>query len=254
MRKPYLSVIFLVFISLPVALLAQDVSVDVDASVRTQTLEVETRTGANVDLRSVYEAQKARLEAQRESIRAGAEARKAAAEARGDEAHARREAVRIELDARRAEADARRETARVEAESRRAEAQVRRVEFQQAIAKRQVEHVARVILATIGRLEKIIDRIESRIAKIQARGGATAEAEAFVAAALGNLAEARASVDAFVSIDLSSEIAQDNFERVRAAAAEAREHIRAAHQNLMMAVRSLRAVEVTVETDGSVGL
>lgn len=232
--------------------LAQEGSVD--ASVETGNIQLETRARVNTDLRSTYEAGKAALEAQRERIKAETEARKAAAEARGDEAQARREALRVELEARRAEADARRETARAEAEARRAEAQARRVEFQRAAAERRVENAARVILATIERLEKIINRIESRIAKIQARGGATSEAEASVALAKGNLADARASVNAFINIDLSSEIAQDNFEKVRAAAAEAREHLRAAHRNLMMAVRSLSAVEASTEVNSSAEL
>ena len=160
--------------------------------------------------------------------------------------------IRAEIEARRVQADERRETLRVEAESRRASSTARRIEFQQDIAKRQVENTARVILATIGRLENIIVRLESRIAKIKARGGLTSESEGFVAAARANLSDARLAVDAFVSIDLSSERALENFQRIRAAAAEAREHIRAAHRNLMMAVRSLGSVEMNLEADISV--
>ena len=160
--------------------------------------------------------------------------------------------MRAEIEARRVQADERRETLRVEAESRRASSTARRIEFQQDIAKRQVENTARVILATIGRLENIIVRLESRIAKIKARGGLTSESEGFVAAARANLSDARLAVDAFVSIDLSSERALENFQRIRAAAAEAREHIRAAHRNLMMAVRSLGSVEMNLEADISV--
>ena len=160
--------------------------------------------------------------------------------------------MRAEIEARRAQADERREAARIEAEARRAQTQTKRVEFQQAVAKRQVENTARVILATIGRLENIIVRLESRIAKIKARGGLTSESEGFVAAARANLSDARLAVDAFSSIDLSGERALENFQRIRAAAAEAREHIRAAHRNLMMAVRSLGSVEMNLEADISV--
>src|SRR3989344_482514 len=160
--------------------------------------------------------------------------------------------MRAEIEARRVQADERREPLRVEAESRRASSTARRIEFQQDIAKRQVENTARVILATIGRLENIIVRLESRIAKIKARGGLTSESEGFVAAARVNLSDARLAVDAFVSIDLSSERALENFQRIRATAAETREHIRAAHRNLMMAVRSLGSVEMNLEADISV--
>ena len=141
--------------------------------------------------------------------------------------------MRAEIEARRAKADERREAARIEAEARRAEAQSKRVEFQQAVAKRQVENTARVILATIERLENIIVRLESRMAKIKAQGGVTSESETFVAAARANLSDARLAVDAFVSIDLSSERALENFQRIRATAAETREHIPAPHPNLI---------------------
>jgi len=160
--------------------------------------------------------------------------------------------VRAEVEARRVQADERREAARIEAEAKRAQTQAKRVEFQQAVAKRQVENTARVILATIERLENIIVRLESRIAKVKARGGVTSESEGFVAAARANLSDAGLAVDAFVSIDLSSERALENFQRIRAAAAETREHIRAAHRNLMMAARSLGSVEINLEADISV--
>ena len=160
--------------------------------------------------------------------------------------------VRAEVEARRVQADERREAARIEAEAKRAQTQSKRVEFQQAVAKRQVENTARVILATIERLENIIVRLESRMAKIKAQGGVTSESETFVAAARANLSDARLAVDAFVSIDLSSERALENFQRIRATAAETREHIRAAHRNLMMAARSLGSVEINLEADISV--
>ena len=160
--------------------------------------------------------------------------------------------MRAEVEARRAQADERREAARIEAEAKRAQTQAKRVEFQQVVAKRQVENTARVILATIERLENIIVRLESRIAKVKARGGVTSESEGFVAAARANLSDAGLAVDAFVSIDLSSERALENFQRIRAAAAETREHIRAAHRNLMMAARSLGSVEMNLEADVSV--
>lgn len=156
--------------------------------------------------------------------------------------------VRAEMEARRAQADTKREAARVLAETKRAEMRAKRAEFQQDIAKRKVEHTAKVILATIEHLEKIIVRLESRIAKVKAMGGVTTESEGFVASAKVNLSNAKTSVGAFASLDLSGEKARDNFERIRVAAAEAREHIRAAHRNLMMAVRLLGSIEMDLET------
>ncbi|MDO8589736.1 MAG: hypothetical protein Q7R69_00465 [bacterium] len=217
----------------------------------------ETATGTkgniNSTTRANYEAQRVKMEAQRAKMRAEAETRKADAESKGDEVRARREAKSLELETRRAEMDTKREAKRVEAEAKRVEAQSKRVAFQEEAAKRQVENVTKVILATIGRLEtNIIVRVESRIAKVKARGGVTTESEGFIAAAKVNLANAKAVVATFAGIDLSSEKARENFEKIRTAAKEAREHIRAAHQNLMMAVRSLGSVEVKIETDDSV--
>jgi hypothetical protein len=121
------------------------------------------------------------------------------------------------------------------------EAQERRVEFQQDIAERHAENVSRVISATIGRLEKIIERIGSRISKLQENGIDTTEAEGYIKSAKEDLINARASVSAFASIDLSSADAQTNFEKVRAAAKEAAGHIKSAHGNLRLAVSSLKA-------------
>jgi hypothetical protein len=228
------------------------VDVNVDASARTRVLQVEAQAKTRADLEVNYEAQKARVEAQRAKMKAEAEARKTAAEARGDEMQAKREAMRIEFEAKRAEMDASRERLRAEFEVKRTEARARITEFREDIAKRRVENATRVIMATIERLEKIITRIESRIAKIEARGGVTVESKNFVSAAKGNLADARAALAIFASIDLSGETAESNFERIRTAAAEAREHIRAAHQNLMLAIRALSSVEVDLESDSEV--
>ena len=160
-----------------------------------------------------------------------------------------REQIRLDLEARWAEADARREALRAEIEAKRASSTAKRIEFQQDIARRKLAHVTRVMLATIERLEKILARIESRIDKVQARGGETTESKKFAADAKVNLSAVRAKVGTFASIDLSSDKAAENFERIRVAAAEAREIIRTIHENLMMAVRSLRSVEVEAEAD-----
>lgn len=145
----------------------------------------------------------------------------------------------------------RREEIRNNIEQRKASSTERRVEMQKSLAKRKVEQVTKVILATIERLEKIITRIESRIKKIQESGGKTTEAESYVAAAKRNLTDARVAVDAFVNLDLSGSAAKENFETVRAAVAEAKEQIRAAHRNLMMAVRTLKGPNTGTATSTS---
>jgi len=258
MTKKYLTAFFsLVFIfGVSFSVFAQ--SINTEASVESRPVQVQSqmRVRINSDFKAIHEAQRTQLEEQREHIRTEAEVRRADAKEAGDDARARRETIRLEIEAKWAERDEQREAVRVEAESKRAEARAealtKRVEFQQAVAERKIEKVTKVILVTIERLEQIIVRIESRVAKVQARGGDTAESERFVLAAKGNLADARLVVGTFAGIDLSGDDARENFERIRIAVATVREHIRAAHQNLMMAVRSLRSNEITLEVDVSV--
>ncbi len=140
---------------------------------------------------------------------------------------------------------------RTEVQTRAASSSEARVEMQTSIAKRKVANTARVLNATVGRLEKIGDRIESRIAKFEDKGATTTDAVKFLAEARAHLEMADTSIEALVAIDLSGESIQVNFERVRTAAREAKMHIREAHTSLMKAVSSLKAsaeVEATATT------
>ncbi len=136
-------------------------------------------------------------------------------------------------------------------QERKASSTERRIEFQQNIAKRQVEHVSRVMRATIERLEKIIVRIESRMDKIKAEGGDTSSSEEHVALAKADLQAAELKIDAFVNIDLSSDKAKDNFERVRSAAKEVKDLIHSAREHLSDAVRSIVPAKANVEVEVS---
>jgi hypothetical protein len=160
-----------------------------------------------------------------------------------------RETKMMSLESKRAEMDAQKEAKRAELEAKRAANKTKREEFKQEIATRKVEQVMKVSSATVVRLEQIITRIESRIVKVNQKGGNTTEAVASVALAKGKLAEARTAIDAMGAIDLTGTDAQANFEQIRTSAAAVRELIRAAHKDLMLAVRSLSAVEAPV--DGS---
>jgi chromosome segregation ATPase len=128
---------------------------------------------------------------------------------------------------------------------RRASSTARRVELQQSIAKRQADHAGKKLLATIERLEKLADRIESRIEKVEALGGNASTSERFLAEARAHLSEARVALEAFSSVDLSGTRLAENFERVRAAALEVKEHLRLAHRNLVNAILSLKPGRTT---------
>lgn len=141
---------------------------------------------------------------------------------------------------RRASTTERREEKKEKQDDRRASSTEKRIEMQQGIASRRAEQAGRVLAATIDRLEKIVLRVDSRIAKVKAEGGVTAESEAFSAQAKVHLSEARQSLATFSSIDLRADKAQENFAKVRDAANATKEHIRAAHESLMQAIRALK--------------
>lgn len=122
---------------------------------------------------------------------------------------------------------------------RKASTTAKRIEVQQNIAMRQMERAAKVFTATIGHLEDILSRVESRIAKVKAAGGDASASESFALEVKTHLAAAKAEIAAFSSIQITADKATDNFEAVRAAGAKVKEHIKAAHESLMNAVRSL---------------
>lgn len=218
MKKQYLFVFLFVVLALPV--FAEEGGLNV--SVRASTTPIKVRADVKADI----EAKRASSTERKAEMRENMLERKASTTERRED--------------RKEERDVRREDIKNNIEQRKASSTERRLEMQEGLAKRKVEHVTKVLLATIERLEKIITRIESRIEKIQERGGDTTEAESYAALAKEDLADARIALEAFASLDLSGSTARENFETIRAAAAEAREHIRAAHRNLMLAVRALK--------------
>ncbi len=136
----------------------------------------------------------------------------------------------------RAEIEARRASSTAAREARQASSTERRLEVKQNIAKRQMERAAKMLSATIERLENILARLESRIAKVKAEGALTTESEGYVADTKAYLAEARADLAVFAAIEVTS----DNFETVREAGAEVKTEIRKAHESLVNALRTLK--------------
>ncbi len=163
--------------------------------------------------------------------------------------------VNAELEAKRAQMDAEREARRKEAEERRAEVrtavQENRLELRRDVVERKLANTVRVMSATVERLESIANRIASRIEKFKARGANTSESERYLAAARANLSDAGVAIEALASAELSDETIRENFERIRALAANVREHLRSAHTNLMMAARSLSSTEIDLEADSN---
>jgi hypothetical protein len=148
--------------------------------------------------------------------------------------------VKLEVKERMEEKRASSTEKKAELEVRKASSTEKRIEMQQGLAKRKAEMAGKLLEATITRLEKIATRLDSRIAKVKAEGGMTAESEAFSAQAKVHLSEARQSLAVFASIDLSADKAQANFAKVKEAAKDVRTHIKEAHESLMQAVRALK--------------
>lgn len=120
--------------------------------------------------------------------------------------------------------------------------QERRIEIQANVAQRMASNTMRVMNAMAIRLEGLIERLESRIAKVEAEGGVTAEATAHVEEAKDHLALARAEIAVFATVDLSADTVSENFQRVRSIAAEVKMHFRETHKSLMNAVRVLKGM------------
>lgn len=145
----------------------------------------------------------------------------------------------------RAEVKARIDARLASSTARRATSTARKMELREDISKRRADHTGKKLLATIERLEKLADRVESRIEKVEANGGDASTSERFLAEARAHLSEARVALEAYSSVDLSGERLSENFERVRAAAAEVKEHLRLAHRSLVDAIRSLKPGRMT---------
>ena len=179
------------------------------------------------DLESYYEARRVELQARQEVMR--------------KEQETRRQALETEMEAKRAETQSRMNTGTTTG---------RAYGLENAV-ERQVRNTLRIGIATVDRLEMIAVRIESRIAKIKAAGGVTTEPESLVASAKSDLSLARSNMEDWPSVDLLGERAQDNFQRIRVAAAETKEYLRTVHEKLIAAVRLLGSIQASLEVPGS---
>ncbi|MDB5253972.1 MAG: hypothetical protein JWL80_38 [Parcubacteria group bacterium] len=124
-----------------------------------------------------------------------------------------------------------------------------KVEFKSGEAKGRQEMAVTVLNATIGRLENIISRIESRLAKFEASGIVTTEARADVNLAKTDLVSVRAHVATLSALDLTGSTTTQaaNFKIAQTEAKAAREGLTSARQNLEKALRVVRDLEKKVK-------
>jgi len=125
-----------------------------------------------------------------------------------------------------------------------------RGEIRKSIAHMRVQQTVRIYVATANRLDKIVARIESRIAKISASGGDTTDIQTSLDLAKTKLAEARAEIITFSSIDVSSatstSTAQTLFDSVKSSAVKAKESLKVAHRSLVKTIAMIRGIEKKV--------
>lgn len=113
-------------------------------------------------------------------------------------------------------------------------------DFRADIAKQRSSVAERVFLANIERLEKLVERVESRLAKLdEAEASQIAEAEGFVALAKAKIVEAQEHIGSLDDIEISN---SETFEFVKETIKATREALVEAKQNLMQAVRVMRGL------------
>jgi len=148
--------------------------------------------------------------------------------------------LEVKMEERKASSTERRAEIKTNIEERKASSTAKRIELQQSIAKRMAGHASQMFSAMIERLEKLAERIQSRVDKVKAEGGVTTESERFLADAKIDIEQAKTSLRLFASIDLSADKLRDNFTKIREVGTEIKGHLKEAHQSLVKAIRALK--------------
>jgi vacuolar-type H+-ATPase subunit D/Vma8 len=142
-------------------------------------------------------------------------------------------------------------------QERRDEMKEKMQERKSEILKRHAANMVRQMRAAIGRISKLADRVDSRIAKMKERGADTSAAETNIAIARTKITEASAAVKlaedaiagAVVAADVSASStapASDPGKAVREALNKAKEAMFAAHKALVEAIKSLKGIRIDV--------
>ncbi len=144
-----------------------------------------------------------------------------------------------------------REQAKTEFEYTREKLKDSRGEIKKEIASKRVNQTLKVYTEAANRLDKIVVRIEARIAKIKAAGGDTTAIQTSLDLGKTKLAEARAGIAAFAAIDVSSatstSTAQTLFNTVKIAAAKAKEALKVAHSSFVKTITLIQGAEKIVK-------
>jgi DNA repair exonuclease SbcCD ATPase subunit len=145
-----------------------------------------------------------------------------------------------------------RQDKKVEMEGKREEKKLEREEKKRELHDKKKDrihaHLERILhrfRAAIGRLEKMADRVDSRILKFEEdKGVDLSEASALVDETRRHLEAAKSALSSILSeaeTALGAEDPKTAFERVREILHEAKESIKSAHKNLVEAIRLVKA-------------
>lgn len=156
-----------------------------------------------------------------------------------------------EMEARRVEAEANQAERQDRVEERKVEIQANIAERKAALEVRAQERITNLAAnmsnrmdAVIARIQNIIDRLETRIAKLKETGLDTAAAESSLASAqvsINAAASAIGNIDAEVAAAVGSEDARAGWVSVKESYSSIRNHIKQAHTELRATVAALKA-------------
>lgn len=225
-------------------------SVDVNTSQNSGKTRVESE--ARIKAREDLELRKKELEQKRESMKA--------------EIEAKRETMKADIDAKKDEINEKKDTIKAQIEERKqnikSEVEERRSNAVGVIKERIgtfTQNVIKRFNAAIERLDTLTERIDSRIAKIEADGGDTTKAKELMAVAKTQLETAKVStsgveleVETLISVEASTtaEI-RDEFDSLKDQIEKAKGDIKKAHASLIEVINSLKKGQLRATTTAS---
>ena len=234
-NKFLLSAVVFALATLPAISLAEEAEVELNAG-----------NGARLEAKVELEVRRKELEQKRESVKKEMESRRESLKA---EVETKREIIKSEPEQKREtikeEMEAKRESIKKEVEQRRENAigkiQERLNEF--------VENIIERFEAAVGRLERLAERIDSRIVKMEAENIDVKNAKELLAIAKIKIETARTSIS---EVDLESQIisssaatttavVKEDFQDLKAQMEKAKKDIKAAHATLVEVVKNLKS-------------
>lgn len=216
---------------------------EIDASINTGVTAPLPKLPIRADIKANRDAIKTEVQIKRAST----------TEIRGDRKEVREEMREDRKDARASSSEVRKE---VRASTTAARKDARRENVEKNIS----SHASRMterLNAAVDRFEKIIVRLDSRIAKLKAEGKVTTDAEKFEAEAKVSIASAKSSIATIPDV-LAAALAREklagSFGDLEKLAISIRKDLISAHKSLVSAVTSLKTLggDTNVRTNTSV--